>query len=425
MVQGICSCIQSLCALTPNADSDGLEETARIKKGGLAVAEAGARLTCRLLDFRLSPQSQSVHACALAAPPLAVLSAASQNATAQNMQQLKVCLSILSTIIRFLEDPSSSDAHHQSCVVAAIEKSWPVLQALAACPLGQNSVVSSGVSEVVSAAFSAAGEQRGALISPSCNILQQLFSANVSAAPLECVAKLAELSGEGSGVTPEQQGVLHQGLVGFVREAHTATLLPNQSQPDVIAAMLTVLARWACFHPLALLAGGLLDSALAVTTGATCMRERAVVQNSLAFLTLLMTPNRMLRELAAEHAEQAALLGSAVAAHADRMVCALLTSLCDPCPWDSWRSMGRVMFYLLTSAASCEQAVPAAQRELTGGNFVAYQGSPLSQNDCQRFAGLCLKAVALQERRFTAAVMDFAKIAHGQGDSDSLLAYEM
>ena len=441
-MQGICSCLQKLCAVQPCSSTAGdlqvLSQCAgphKLETGALAVAEAGARLTCRLLDFRQSPQSQSEHACALVAPPLAVLSAAAlqpeqifamqqaeQNAV---LSQLQVCLRVVSTTIRFLEDPSATESpHHQRCVTAAVERAWPVLQALAASSLAKQSEVSTGISEVVSAAFAAAGEQRGALVQPSLETLHRLFSVQPCAPPLESVAKMAELSGEGSGVTAEQLKVVHQGLVAFVQAAHAATSPPNDPDCDVIAAMLTVLARWACFHPLALLEGGLLDSALEVATGAACRRERSVVQNALGFLLLLLTPNRTQRVLAEQHAPQAAALRAAVAARADRMVCALLASLCDMCPWDSSRSMGRVLFHLLTSPGVCDQAMPAAQRQLAGGSLVDQQ-SPLKHEDCLRFGTLCLKAAALQERRFTAAVMDFGKIAHGQADSDSLLAYEM
>jgi hypothetical protein len=417
-MQGICTCLQCLCAVTPSTDSHGLNRSKKIKAAGIAVAEAGARLTCRLLDFRESPQSQSEHACALVAAPLAVLSASSQNTSPHHDQQYKVCLAILSTIIRFLEDPSSSSVHHQSCVTAAIEKTWPVLQALANSPLAQKTVVTSGVSEVVSAAFSAAGDQRGVLIGPSCELLQKLVTANVSAAPLESAAKLAELSGEGSGISLEQQGLLHQGLVGFVQVVHTALSPPNTSQPDVIAAMMKLLTNWMLFHTVAFLEGALVDSALAVATSAACMREKDVVSNALGFINLLMTPSRMLRMLAKKHAEQEA---------ADSMVCALLSSVCDQCPMEYQGSMGRALFNLLTSAASSQQAMPAAQRELMTGVFVqkVCHKTRLTQNDCQRFAALCLKADALQQHRFTSAVVDFAKIAHGLGDSDSLLAYEM
>ena len=149
--------------------------TQRLQAGALDVAEAGARLTCRLLDFRLSRQTQSEHARVLVAPPLAILSAAVQqpdtvfsgSGAAQHvaLPQLQVCLKALSTTIRFLEDPSATEpASYQSCVVAAIEASWPVLQALAASPLAAKPGVSAGVAEVISAAFSAAGDQRGALI---------------------------------------------------------------------------------------------------------------------------------------------------------------------------------------------------------------------------------------------------------------------
>ena len=44
------------------------------------------------------------------------------------------------------------------------------------------------------------------------------------------------------------------------------TVPPNPADIDVVAAMLTVLACWACFHPLSLVEGGVLDSALAVAT---------------------------------------------------------------------------------------------------------------------------------------------------------------
>ena len=240
--------------------------TQRLQAGALDVAEAGARLTCRLLDFRLSRQTQSEHARVLVAPPLAILSAAVQqpdtvfsgSGAAQHvaLPQLQVCLKALSTTIRFLEDPSATEpASYQSCVVAAIEASWPVLQALAASPLAAKPGVSAGVAEVISAAFSAAGDQRGALIQPSFEALHQLFLVQASAGPLESIAKMAELSGEGSGVTAEQQKAMQQGLVAFVQAAHAATLPPNPADIDVVAAMLTVLARWACFHPLSLVEG--------------------------------------------------------------------------------------------------------------------------------------------------------------------------
>eukprot|EP00892_Ulva_mutabilis_P009771 jgi/Ulvmu1/7166/UM034_0074.1 len=423
LVQGITERLKVLCERAPvsGAASDAASD-GRTTAAASALAEASARLT-----LRLPAAAQTAAASALVAAPLSALSAADR--TTRPPPVITFSLHTLSAILRFLEvvnmvsDTMATGAANPA--LAAIEQAWPTVQALASSPLAQNPAISKGLCDVASAALSSAGSQRGSLIAPVLTTLQAAFTAAPDAAPLATLARVVELSGDGACVSPEQRAPLHAALPDFVSAARTACTPPNPPNPDLSAEALTVLSRWLLFHPAAMVKGGFLDSSLGMALEALAATERGVVQAALNLLTLLLTPNPMQRRLSQEDPEADAALASAAQSRADGITRFLLRSACDSCPQDSWRTVGRVLHAMLTTAGVAEPAMRAVEAELLGGPFAAMERTPLVRQDCERFVVLCRASQHIPAPRFMALVKDFAGIAHGLNCSDDLLAYEV
>lgn len=421
-VQGITERLKLLCEQAPvsgaaaDAASDG-----RATAAAAALAEATARLT-----LRLPAASQAAAVGSLVAAPLSVLSAAAMNPAAARAPAVTFSLHTLSATLRFLEDVSDSPAATSSSpALAAIEQAWTTLQTIAGSPLAQTRSISQGLCDVTSAAVTSAGKHRSSLISPALTALRTLLTAAPDAAPIATLARVVELSGDGGGVAPEQRAALHAALPDFLTAARTACAPPNPPNPELSAEALTLISRWLMFHPSALVKGGFLDSSLGMALEALAAPERAVVQNALNLLTMLLTPNPMQRRLSQEDPVAAAALVAAAASRADGIARQLLRCLCDKCPQDSWRTVGRVMHAMLTTAGVAEPAMHAVAEELVGGGFAAVERTPLTAQDCERFVQLCRGSGQMTAMRFMSMVKDFAGIAHGMNISDDLVAYEL
>lgn len=421
-MQGITDRLKVLCEQAPvsGAAGDGADD-GRVTTAGAALAEAAARLT-----LRLPSASQSTAAGTLVSAPLSVLSACAANPAAHRAAVVTFSLHTLSATLRYLEDASAGAATSgASPALAAIEQAWATLQAIAAGPLAQTPSISQGLCDVTSAAIASAGAHRGSLIVPALATLRTVFGATADAAPLATLARVVELSGEGAGVSPEQRGALHAALPDFLSAARAACMPPKPPNPELTAEALTVLSRWLLFHPSEMLKGGFLDISLGMALEALAAAERAVVQNALNLLSLLLTPNPMQRRLSQEDPPAAAALVAAAVSHADGITRHLLRCLCDKCPQDSWRTAGRIMHAMLTTAGVAEPAMRAAEAELLGGGFAALGRTPLVAQDCERLLKLARGAAGMAAPRFMSMVQDFAGIAHGLNCSDDLVAYEV
>lgn len=422
-MQGITDRLKVLCEQAPvsGAAGDGGDDS-RVTAAGAALAEAAARLT-----LRLPSPSQSAAATTLVSAPLSVLSACAADPAACRTPLVTFSLHTLSATLRYLEDVSAaaSGAGGATPALAAIEQAWATLQTIAAGPLAQTSLISQGLCDVTSAAIASAGTHRGSLIVPALETLRTVFGATSDAAPLATLARVVELSGEGAGVSPEQRGALYAVLPDFISAARAACTPPKPPNPELTAEALTVLSRWLLFHPSEMLKGGFLDSSLGMALEALAAAERAVVQNALNLLSLLLTPTPMQRRLSQEDPPAAAALVAAAVSHADGITRHLLRCLCDKCPQDSWRTAGRIMHAMLMTAGVAEPAMRAAEAELLGGSFAALGRTPLVMQDCERFVKLARGATAMAAPRFMSMVKDFAGIAHGVNCSDDLVAYEV
>lgn len=421
-VQGITERLKLLCEQAPvsGAGGGGADDD-RVTAAGAALAEAASRLT-----LRLPLAAQSAAAATLVSAPLSVLAASAANPAAHRPPVVTFSLHTLSATLRYLEDVTGTgSAGGASPALAAIEQAWATLQAIAEGPLVQTPAISQGLCDVTSAAVASAGAHRGSLIAPALETLRKVVAATTDAAPIATLARVVELSGEGAGVSPEQRAPLHAALPDFLSAACAACTPPQPPNPELRAEALTVLSRWLLFHPSEMLKGGFLDSSIGMALESLGAPERGVVQNALNLLSLLLTPNPMQRRLTQEDPAAAAALAGAAISHADGITRQLLRCLCDKCPQDSWRTAGRIMHAMLTTAAVAEPALSAVEGELLGGGFAALGRTPLVAQDCERFAKLARGAGGVTAPRFMAMVKDFAGIAHGLNCSDDLMAYEV